>query len=208
MIKKTTLLLLLVAIFTSQSLVSQNVAITDDDGYTANPSAMLDVKSTNKGMLVPRLTTSQRNAISNPANGLLVFDSTEYVDWTSDDPEEPYAEVTVSFELWMGYTSDGLIASIGVDLKVDASIEEFPVGEDYNSETSEYTTTYADGTINMELNAEILNKDIDNIPNPTALPKDTEGEDGDGGGLPTPGFSIIPALILVAAISVFIKRRK
>ncbi len=137
----------------------------------------------------------------------LVFDSTEYVDWPSEDPEEPYADVTVSFEIWMGYTSDGLIASIGVDLTVDASIEEFPVGEDYNSETYEYTTIYADGTLSMELNAEILNKDIDDIPNPTALPKDTEGEDGDG-GVPTPGFSIIPALILVAAISVFIKRRK
>ncbi|MBU0765866.1 MAG: hypothetical protein KJ607_13660, partial [Bacteroidetes bacterium] len=54
---------------------SQNVAITDDNGYTANPSAMLDVKSTSKGMLVPRLTTVQRNMISDPATGLLVFDT-------------------------------------------------------------------------------------------------------------------------------------
>jgi len=56
---------------------SQNVAITDDDAYTANPSAMLDVKSLTKGMLVPRLTTVQRESISSPATGLLVFDTDE-----------------------------------------------------------------------------------------------------------------------------------
>ncbi|MBU0765523.1 MAG: tail fiber domain-containing protein, partial [Bacteroidetes bacterium] len=40
-------------------------------------SAMLDVKSTTKGMLVPRLTTAQRTAVGSPANGLLVFDTDE-----------------------------------------------------------------------------------------------------------------------------------
>ncbi|MBI4647252.1 MAG: hypothetical protein HY738_11860 [Bacteroidia bacterium] len=54
---------------------SQNIAITDDDGYTAHPSAMLDVKSLTKGFLTPRLTTVQRTAISSPATGLLVFDT-------------------------------------------------------------------------------------------------------------------------------------
>src|SRR5512145_2430055 len=54
---------------------AQNVAITDDDTYTANGSAMLDVKSVTKGMLVPRVTTAQRTAISSPATGLMVFDT-------------------------------------------------------------------------------------------------------------------------------------
>ena len=56
-------------------LSAQNIAITDDDTYSANPSAMLDIKSLTKGMLVPRLSTVQRNAVSNPATGLLVFDT-------------------------------------------------------------------------------------------------------------------------------------
>jgi hypothetical protein len=43
---------------------------------TPNPSAGLDVDFTNKGLLAPRLTTAQRNAIANPANGLLVYDVT------------------------------------------------------------------------------------------------------------------------------------
>ena len=50
-------------------------------GSAANTSAVLDVSSTNKGMLVPRMTTAQRTAISNPADALLVFDTTTDSFW-------------------------------------------------------------------------------------------------------------------------------
>jgi uncharacterized protein (TIGR02145 family) len=40
---------------------------------TPAPSAMLDVVSTSKGMLIPRMTQSQRNAIKNPANSLMIY---------------------------------------------------------------------------------------------------------------------------------------
>jgi len=43
---------------------------------TANSSAILDVQSTSMGMLIPRMTTAQRLAISAPATGLKVFDTT------------------------------------------------------------------------------------------------------------------------------------
>lgn len=42
---------------------------------TPNASAQLDITSTSKGMLVPRMTTAQRTAIASPAKGLLVFDA-------------------------------------------------------------------------------------------------------------------------------------
>ena len=48
------------------------------DGTTPDNSAMLDVKSTTSGMLVPRMTTIQRNAIASPAPGLLVFCTDNY----------------------------------------------------------------------------------------------------------------------------------
>lgn len=38
-------------------------------------SAILDISSTSQGVLVPRMTTTQRNAIASPAQGLLVFDT-------------------------------------------------------------------------------------------------------------------------------------
>lgn len=43
---------------------------------TPNASAVLDISSITQGMLAPRMTTLQRNAISNPAESLLVFDTT------------------------------------------------------------------------------------------------------------------------------------
>ncbi len=45
------------------------------DGSAPDASAMLDVVSTDKGVLIPRLTQIQRNAIASPATGLLVFQS-------------------------------------------------------------------------------------------------------------------------------------
>jgi len=65
----------LIIVINSFSVQSQNIAITDDDTYVANSSAMLDVKSVSKGLLIPRLTTAQRNGIASPASGLLVFDT-------------------------------------------------------------------------------------------------------------------------------------
>jgi hypothetical protein len=46
-------------------------------GAVSSPDAMLDVSSTTKGFLPPRMTTDQRIAITSPSAGLLVFDSTE-----------------------------------------------------------------------------------------------------------------------------------
>jgi hypothetical protein len=41
-----------------------------------NASAQLDVSSTTKGFLPPRMTTAQKNAIATPAAGLMVYDTT------------------------------------------------------------------------------------------------------------------------------------
>jgi hypothetical protein len=43
---------------------------------TPNASAILDITSTTKGVLFPRMTTTQKNAISSPATGLQVYDTT------------------------------------------------------------------------------------------------------------------------------------
>ncbi|NRA12261.1 MAG: hypothetical protein HRT57_09935, partial [Crocinitomicaceae bacterium] len=66
----------------SMALISnaQNVGI-NSDGTLPDASAILDVKSTDRGMLVPRMTTAQRAAIVAPADGLLVFDNTTNTFW-------------------------------------------------------------------------------------------------------------------------------
>ncbi len=52
---------------------AQNVGISGDNSEPDN-SAMLDIKSTDRGLLIPRMTSLQRTAIASPARGLLVFD--------------------------------------------------------------------------------------------------------------------------------------
>ncbi|PKP24778.1 MAG: hypothetical protein CVU03_10900 [Bacteroidetes bacterium HGW-Bacteroidetes-2] len=50
---------------------------------TTNPdnSSMLDIQTTSKGILIPRMTSIDRTGISAPANGLLVFDTTTQSFW-------------------------------------------------------------------------------------------------------------------------------
>lgn len=66
--------LLLLAIFfgSVSTLLAQNVGI-NATGAAPNGSAMLDVSSTNSGMLIPRMTQAQRNAIGAPATSLLIY---------------------------------------------------------------------------------------------------------------------------------------
>ncbi|RXK58778.1 hypothetical protein ESA94_15420 [Lacibacter luteus] len=71
--------LITVAFFTQ----AQNVAI-NNDGSSATASALLDVKSTTKGFMMPRMTSAQRAAVQNPALGLLVFDTDTKTIWVYD----------------------------------------------------------------------------------------------------------------------------
>src|SRR5688572_22534920 len=64
-------LLLYVCVFPI-CLLAQNVAI-NADGSNPDGSAMLDVKSNNKGLLIPRMSTTEREALVAPATGLLVY---------------------------------------------------------------------------------------------------------------------------------------
>jgi hypothetical protein len=64
----------LAIVFFVNAVYAQNVAV-NTDGSVAHTSALLDIKSTSKGMLIPRMTTAERTAITSPATGLLVYDT-------------------------------------------------------------------------------------------------------------------------------------
>jgi len=55
---------------------AKGVVVSQDYSFLSSASALLEVKSTTKGILFPRMTTTQKNAIASPAAGLVVYDTT------------------------------------------------------------------------------------------------------------------------------------
>jgi|GEM_PF-2598029 len=58
--------------FFATILNGQNMSV-NADGAAPDKSAMLDVSDTARGILIPRMNMAQRNAIVDPANGLLIY---------------------------------------------------------------------------------------------------------------------------------------
>ncbi len=72
--KKYIVLIIFLPCSLTIQLKAQNVGIGT---IAPHASAMLDISDTAKGILIPRLTLQQRNAISLPAKGLMVFITTD-----------------------------------------------------------------------------------------------------------------------------------
>ncbi len=82
--------ILFVMLFSNLAL-SQNVGVNTT---TPDASAMLDVESTTSGMLVPRMTMVQRNAITLPATSLLIYQ-------TDNTPGFYYNSGTSAAPVWI-----------------------------------------------------------------------------------------------------------
>jgi hypothetical protein len=77
-----TFLLIAICFLLTNSLLGQgNVGVGTTN---PNPSAILDLTSNDKGILIPRLTSAERNAVVAPAQGLLVFDISDTTFWYFD----------------------------------------------------------------------------------------------------------------------------
>jgi hypothetical protein len=75
---------------------------------TPDPSAVLDLSSTTKGLLMPRMTTAQQTALINPAIGLTIFNSTTGQLETNKGDE-------VGGASWSNVASTGITAPIGTN---------------------------------------------------------------------------------------------
>ena len=74
--KSTKMFAIIVAVAISYSYTANAQVSINTDGTNPLASAMLDVKSTDKGFLPPRMTKSERDAIISPTDGLVIFNTT------------------------------------------------------------------------------------------------------------------------------------
>lgn len=74
MCKSKTKLFFLIVVLTLTARAQVGIGTT-----SPNTSAMLEVSSTNKGVLIPRMTVSQRLAINNPAQGLILYQTNDVI---------------------------------------------------------------------------------------------------------------------------------
>jgi hypothetical protein len=130
---KFVLLILFCAVFTG---FAQNNAGINDNNSSPNASAMLDVYSTTKGMLIPRValtSTSSATPVTSPAASLLVYNTATVSDVTpgyyywdgsskwvrllaSTDPEKPFFTVSKSANATILKSEDMVFASGNITL--------------------------------------------------------------------------------------------
>lgn len=73
----TTVLKTIFLVFSGFAITfAQSNGVTIGASNPPHPSSILDIQSTQGGVLPPRMTLTQRNTIANPAHGLLVFNTT------------------------------------------------------------------------------------------------------------------------------------
>lgn len=66
----------------SGSVVNNTNVGINDNNLAPDPSAILDVASTSKALLLPRLTNAERDAIKSPAAGLVIYNkTTNYINY-------------------------------------------------------------------------------------------------------------------------------
>ena len=119
--KKLSFLVPLILLLMSTATQAQ-IAI-NEDGSSPDNTAILDVKSSQKGILIPRMTNSQRNQISSPATGLIIYN-------TSSQKFNYYNGST-----WIALSSETFLSDADNDTKVqvektfDEDIIRMEIGE-------------------------------------------------------------------------------
>ena len=105
-----------------------------------NSSSVLDIASTNKGLLTPRLTNAQRDAILAPAIGLLIYN-------TDDSDFNSYNGTLLG---WQDFSTAYLAVSATSDILTTATLDQIVTG---------MTVTPKTGTYSVMFNSQFKNSD-------------------------------------------------
>jgi hypothetical protein len=129
-------IIILILISIKALALSQTAIITDDPTYTSGiASSVLDVKSTTKGIMIPRVSLIERGMISNPATGLLVFQ-------TDNTPGYYYYNGSQWSSVGAGTSPDGSETKVnsGTNLAIGGS----------GTTGSPYTVTYSSQSVTQD----------------------------------------------------------
>ena len=123
--KAIRIIIIILLITNHQSLITLNAQIAiNTDGATPDASAMLDVSSTDKGILIPRMDSTSRQNISNPATGLMVYDTTTITFWYYDNSQ--WNEIRNGSEIINGYD---IFENLSADLSCIETVASLGIGQ-------------------------------------------------------------------------------
>ncbi len=139
-------------LFTFQSIYAQGVAV-NNTGALPDSSAMLDISSITQGLLIPRMTETEKNAIVNPAFGLTIFNITDtcfytwagsfWYSWGCKPPPTCFADAGSDISICKGNSTSLTATGGGTYLwstgGTSATLNVTP------SDTTTYTITVTDG---------------------------------------------------------------
>lgn len=129
------ILLVIIVVLSGKDMEAQvGINTTDPD-----VSSVLDIRSTEGGLLIPRMSTSEREAIVNPATSLLVFDIEENLYYMNQG--------TPSNPSWISFLSTNDIRDNHVSVK---DVTDFPGGGQGGTIVLDENTIYEiNGTVNI-----------------------------------------------------------
>lgn len=138
----------------SVTLWSQGVAV-NETGANPDPSAILDASSTSKGLLPPRMTSAQRDEISSPSEGLMIYNTDDKclqffqgLAWYSTCSGIIMPNPVLGSEFNNGFESNNSCTSNLISVTPCSLISGATINDDLNTTTGvEYDWTGATGFI-------------------------------------------------------------
>ncbi|MHA2297544.1 MAG: hypothetical protein ACXAEU_04290 [Candidatus Hodarchaeales archaeon] len=171
----------LIQILVSSALSSNAKGILSDAGVTINT-----------------LSTKMENRRSGDITYFYLSGNAN-IDYINPNNTDQTAGGTLNYDVWIAYTSAGLLAGAGTRASIDIALTDSPNFITGGGEIS--------GTLGMTVEIKIKNNAIASVPaGSEAVPIDLVS--GGGVGFTTPGFPIVEALLVLTVIALVFRRRR